>query len=55
MPIVFEEVTGEIAPERGSAHEEPPAESSSDGDQIAEKIRHEMRLLRERERRVRAD
>jgi hypothetical protein len=54
MPIVFEEVTGEIAPERGATHDEPSA-TSSPGEEIAETVRHEMSLLQQRERRLRAD
>jgi hypothetical protein len=55
MPIVFEEVTGEIAPEREATQAEVPAEHSPDGADTAETVRRELHLMRERERRLRAD
>jgi hypothetical protein len=56
MPIVFEEVTGEIAPSREAGPSEP-AESGGDsgGDSVAQAVRDTLRLLGERERRLRAD
>ena len=54
MPIVFEEVTGEIAPERETAPAEAP-EPSRGGEDAAETLRREICLMRERERRLRAD
>jgi hypothetical protein len=53
MPIVFEEVTGEIAPER-----EPPQDEAAPptaGERIAETVRREIHLMVERARRLRAD
>ena len=55
MPIVFEEVTGEIVPERGPAHAETGGESPPAGKDIGETVRHEIYLMRERERRLHAD
>ena len=55
MPIVFEEVTGEIAPEREPAQAEAPAASAPDGDRFAEAVRREIHLMLEREHRLRAD
>ena len=54
MPIVFEEVTGEIVPERGPAQAEAGGESPPDKD-IGETVRREIYLMRERERRLHAD
>ena len=55
MPIVFEEVTGEITPERGAPQSETAAESSPGGENIGEIVRREMQLIGERQRRLRAD
>jgi hypothetical protein len=55
MPIVFEEVTGEIVPERGPAQAETGDESSPDEKDIGETVRREIYLMRERERRLHAD
>ena len=55
MPIVFEEVRGEITPEREGAQAEAPAPPSPGGDEVAATVRREMWLMRERERRLRAD
>lgn len=56
MPIVFEEVTGEIASERETAQDEAPARpSASGGEDATETLRREIGLMRERERRLRAD
>jgi hypothetical protein len=55
MPIVFEEVTGEIVPERSPAHAEAGSESPPAGNDIGETVRHEIYLMRERERRLHAD
>ena len=55
MPIVFEEVTGEITPGREAAApeaHEPPASASHD---VAAQVRDTLSLLREREQRLRAD
>jgi len=55
MPIVFEEVTGEIVPDRGSAQTEAGGEPSPDRQDVAETVRREIYLMRERERRLHAD
>jgi hypothetical protein len=55
MGIVFEEVTGEIVPDRGAAHSDERRESSPGGEDVAETVRREVYLMRERERRVAAD
>jgi hypothetical protein len=55
VPIVFEEVTGEIAPERAAAPADAPSQPSAGGDDVAATVRREIDLMRERERRVRAD
>jgi hypothetical protein len=55
MPIVFEEVTGEIVPERGPAQAGAGPESSPDAEDIAETVRREIYLMRERERRLHTD
>jgi hypothetical protein len=55
MPIVFEEVTGEIVPERGPAQAEARRESSPGDTEIGETVRREIYLMRERERRLHAD
>ena len=56
MPIVFEEISGEIAPQRGAEtptqHEAPaPAENFDP----AELLRRELQRAREREHRLIAD
>jgi hypothetical protein len=55
MPIVFEEVTGEITPEREGAEAEAPESPSPGGEEVAAAVRREIALTRERERRLRAD
>ena len=55
MPIVFEEVTGEIVPDRGPAQSDSGGESPASDEQIAETVRREIYLMRARERRLRAD
>ena len=55
MAIVFEEVTGEIVPERGPAQAEAGGESSPDDTDVGETVRREIYLMRERDRRVHAD
>ena len=55
MPIVFDEISGEVAPERApAAPEEPPPASQAPGD-IGETIHRELQLARERELRLIAD
>ena len=53
MPIVFEEVTGEIVPERDA----PAADTASPQtpDDMAQTVRRELSLLAERQRRLQAD
>lgn len=55
MPIVFEEVTGEILPERTPPPDESPDEVPAGSEAFAETVRRELQLTRERERRLRAD
>ena len=57
MPIVFEEVTGEIAPSRETGPSEPSESRAADasGDSVAQAVSDTLRLLHERERRLRAD
>jgi hypothetical protein len=57
MGIVFEEVTGEIAPGREAAAPDAHESSSSepDGQAAAQAVRETLSLLRERERRLHAD
>jgi hypothetical protein len=55
MPIVFEEVTGEIVPERGPTQAEAGGKSSPADKDIGETVRREIYLMRERERRLHAD
>jgi len=54
MPIVFEEVTGEIAPEREASQPEAAAPSGG-GDETAETVRRVIALMLEREHRLRVD
>jgi hypothetical protein len=58
MPIVFEEVTGEITPGREAATpeaHEPPSSSQQSEDATARAVRETLCLLREREQRLRVD
>lgn len=55
MPIIFEEVTGEIAPEPGASQEAPAPPAATGTEPSAELLRRMLHLIRERERRVRAD
>jgi hypothetical protein len=57
MPIVFEEVTGEITPGREAATPETRETPSSPhaGDAAAGAVRETLCLLREREQRLRVD
>jgi hypothetical protein len=54
MPIVFEEVTGEILPDRGAPETDEGREGSR-GDDLADTVRREIHLMSERDRRLRAD
>jgi hypothetical protein len=56
MPVVFEEITGEVAPERGAeAPQATPPAVPADGFDPAELMRRELQLMREREHRLVAD
>ena len=55
MAIVFEEVTGEIVPERPAIEVEPRDSQPAGSESPAAAIRREVQLMRERERRLRAD
>jgi len=55
MPIVFEEISGEIAPERGSESAQPAGSAPPQDFDPAELLRRELVLMREREQRAVAD
>jgi hypothetical protein len=57
MPIVFEEVTGEIAPSReaGPSESSQSGASGSKGDDVALAVRDALRLMQERARRQDTD
>ena len=55
MPIVFEEVTGEIVPERGRPTQRPAASPRRPARTSVKRCRREIYLMRERERRLHAD
>lgn len=55
MPIVFEEVTGEIVPERAQETTAQNDVIAAPAVNIAENVRHELALLRERAARLFAD
>lgn len=55
MPIVFEEVTGEIAPDTNAPADTPAPAASPVTEPSADSTRRVLHLLHERERRVRAD
>ena len=55
MPIVFEEVTGEVAAEPGAASSPAPAPAADSSRDLREKIECELALLRERQARLFAD
>jgi hypothetical protein len=54
MPIVFEEVTGEIAPEREPREPEPTGSPAAAGDS-SDNVRRVIALMLERDRRLHAD
>jgi hypothetical protein len=54
MPVQFEEVTGEIAPDRASGTDAQAAAPASEGD-LHEKLLGELALLHERRARLFAD
>lgn len=55
MPIVFEDVTGEVAPERGAASDGTPAPAPDTADDRRETLLCELALLRERQARLFTD
>lgn len=55
MPIVFEEVTGEIAPQRGGDEAAMSAPAPDTAEDTREKLLRELMLLRERQQRLFAD
>ena len=55
MPIVFEEITGEVAPARGTGGEAQAQPESSPQPDLGEMLQRELQLARERERRLLAD
>lgn len=56
MPVVFEEVSGEVVPERGGerATPQPPPPQAPPSD-VAQAVRRELAIERERARRLIAD
>ena len=55
MPIVFEEVTGEIVPERAPEPRDATDGVSTHSDDLSEKLRREHEVMRERRARLMAD
>jgi len=55
MPIVFEEVTGEVASERGAGGNDAQAPAPDTEDDLREKMLFELALLRERRARLFTD
>ena len=55
MPIVFDEISGEVAPERAAARTEEPSPATPAPSDIGETIHRELQLVREREQRLIAD
>jgi hypothetical protein len=55
MPIVFEEVTAEVAPQRGVEQTEMPAPAADTQQDLREKLQCQLILLRERQARLFAD
>lgn len=56
MPIVFDEIVSEIAPERGAGSGEPAAApAAADGPAVVELVRRELEIARERAQRLIAD
>jgi hypothetical protein len=55
MPIVFEEIHGEIATRRSQQREEREETAEKPAVTAAELVHHELRLLREREKRLCAE
>jgi len=55
MPIVFDEVSAEIAPERAATRSEEPSPTNPAPSNIEEMVHRELQLAREREQRLIAD
>lgn len=55
MPVVFDEISGEVAPERGERAELRERTAPVPGPDPAELVRRELQLAREREQRLIAD
>jgi hypothetical protein len=55
MPIVFEEIHGEVAPRRGQEGAEQDAAPEKPDTDPAELIRRELQLIRERKQRLCAE
>lgn len=55
MPIVFEEVTGEVAPDSSASGSDAQAPAPDTSDDLHEKMRCELALLRERQARLFTD
>jgi len=55
MPTIFDEITGEIAPPTAGEGAAPAQPDASPQPDLAEALRHELQITRERERRLLAD
>jgi hypothetical protein len=55
MPVVFDEISGEVAPERSAESPAPQQGAGEPGPDQAELVRHELRMVRAREQRLIAD
>lgn len=55
MPIVFDEVSAEVASERAVARSEEPPPATRAPSDLTETIRRELQLSRQREQRLIAD
>jgi hypothetical protein len=55
MPVIFDEISGEVAPERSGTAPEVPQQPATEGTDPAELMRRQLQLLFEREQRLRAD
>lgn len=55
MPIVFEQVTGEVAHSEGREETASPAPAPDGQTDLREQLHHELALLRERQARLFAD
>jgi hypothetical protein len=55
MPIVFEEVSGEIVPERAAEPRDAAESSRVPGEDASERLRRDLEMMRERQQRLIAD